>query len=307
MLPDELKNLGIVRIGDNSPPGAETTVVVVGVPRSGTSMVAAVLRQLGVHLGDEIDTSVFEDRAIADAIESGDMDGFRRIVADRNARHGLWGFKRPKAFTRLDDILKELRNPRIVVTMRDCVAIAVRNSKSVYHDEVEGVRRAAQATVAALDALEGVDAPTLMVSYEKAMSNPKKFARHLAAFCGLAPTSEQVQEVVTVMKNGPELYLRNARLIYDGAYVAVDGRLRGWVSSNAAIPEVEIRKGDDVISTIRPGLPVNVPDEVELEPGIRAAGFDIAFDGPVKNVVLQIRNTVFRLRRAAGKQDQPTD
>lgn len=297
MKPDDLRNLGIVRIGANCPPGEETTVVVVGVPRSGTSMIASALKQLDVHLGDEIDNSVFEDRAIAAAIEGGDMDRFRAIVRQYNTDHSVWGFKRPKAFTKLGEILGELRNPRIVVTMRDCVAIAVRNSKSVYHDEVEGIRRAAQATIAALDALDRVDCPVLMVSYEKAMSNPKKFTRQLAAFCGLTPTPEVIGDVVDVLKNGPELYLSNARLIYDGAYTIDAGRVRGWVASNQRIPEIEIRKGEDVVSIFRPNLPAVLPDDLTLEPGMRAAGFDVALEDSASSVVLQIRNTVFRLRR----------
>ena len=295
----DLRNLGIVRIGDNCRPGGQTTIVVVGVPRSGTSMVASVLKQFGIHLGDEIDSSVFEDRAIAGAIDRGDMDAFRSIVEDYNAGHRIWGFKRPKAFSRLDDILKELRNPRIVVTMRDCVAIAVRNSKSVYHDETEGIRRAAQATVAAVDALEDVTCPVLMVSYEKAMSNPKKFARQLAAFCGLAPSPEMIQDVVAVMKNGPELYLKNARLVYEGGYSAAGGRLKGWIMSNAAIPEIEIRSGGKVLKSFTPDLPAEPPEATEVPGGTRIAGFDVALDDPPEDIILQVKNTVFQLKAEA--------
>jgi Sulfotransferase family len=295
---DDLRNLGLVRMGDNCTPGAETTIVVVGVPRSGTSMVAAVLRQLGVHLGDETDTSVFEDRAIAAAIDQGDMEAFRKIVADNNSNHTVWGFKRPKALAKLHDIVRDLRNPRIVVTMRDCVAIAVRNSKSVYHDEIEGIRKAAQATVAALGALEGITCPVLMVSYEKAMGNPRKFTRQLAAFCGLTPSQEEIQAVVPVMKNGPELYLQNARLIYDGAFTVEGGRIRGWVMSNSAMPEIDVRNGTTLVASFRPDLPADVPAGYDAPPGVRFAGFDITLGEAGGDVILQVRNTVLRLRRA---------
>ena len=64
------------------------------------------------------------------------------------------------------------------------------------------------------------------------MSNPKKFARQLAAFCGLTPSPEMIQDVVAVMKNGPDLYLKNARLVYEGGYSAAGGRLKGWIMRN---------------------------------------------------------------------------
>ena len=296
MQTDDLRNLGIVRIGDNCRPGEQTTIVVVGVPRSGTSMIASVLKQFGVHLGDEIDTSVFEDRTIAKAVDSGDMEAFRTIVEDYNASHRIWGFKRPKAFSHLDEILKVLRNPRIVVTMRDCVAIAVRNSKSVYHDEVGGIRRAAQATLAAIDALGDVTCPMLMVSYEKAITNPKTFARQLASFCGLAPSPEMIQDVVNVMKNGPELYLKNARLIYDGSYSAEAGHLKGWIMSNSVIPEIEIRSSGKVLKSFRPDLPAEPPEGADMSGGMRIAGFEIAADGLPDDIVLQVKNTVFQLQ-----------
>ena len=246
-------------------------------------------------MGDETDSSVFEDRAIAAAIDGEDFDAFAKIVKNYDAQHKVWGFKRPKAFIRLDNILKGLRNPRIIVTMRDCVAIAVRNNKSVYHGEVEGVHRAAKATLAALDALDGANCPILMVSYEKAMSNPKKFSRQVAAFCGLAAPPDMIQSIVEVMKNGPEIYLQNARLVYEGTYSAGNGKVSGWIMSNAAIPEIEILKDGKILKTFMPTLPATHPSGSKLPKGMQIAGFAEDYGDAKGAIVLRVRNTVFEL------------
>jgi hypothetical protein len=50
----------ILRPGNLEP---EKTLVVLGSPRGGTSMLAGLLRELGVHMGDRIDRHNHEDQA----------------------------------------------------------------------------------------------------------------------------------------------------------------------------------------------------------------------------------------------------
>lgn len=295
---DSLKNDGLITTRTDNPPGEPTTIVVVGVPRSGTSMVGAALRALGVFIGDEIDTSVFEDRRLFGAFESGNADQVREVVEDYNGRHRTWGFKRPKAFARLDELLSELRNPRLIVTFRDPVAIAVRNSKSVYADPIQGVRSSARAALAVISAIEQADCPVMMVSYEKAMSNRKAFVRRLTAFCGLPYGPEQLEAVRGVMTNGPEFYLSNARLIYEGQFSVAKGRVAGWIMTNSQTPELGLFKDGEQIGTIQPEASEDIPEGIECKPGFQIARFDEkAGTRATKNLELRVANTTFALTK----------
>src|SRR5688572_21236041 len=121
-----LTNFGLLRTADIEL-GLPATVIVVGLPRSGTSMIAAVLRALDVYIGTEIDGAVFEDRQFAAALASGHPEELARLIDERNAAHAIWGFKRPEAYRQLELLIPLCRNPRVIVTFRDILAIALRN------------------------------------------------------------------------------------------------------------------------------------------------------------------------------------
>lgn len=295
---DSLKNDGMITTLTDNQPGEPTTIVVVGVPRSGTSMVGAALQALGVFIGDEIDTSVFEDRRLFGAFESGNEEEVRAVVSDYNSRHATWGFKRPKAFARLDELLAQLRNPRLIVTFRDPVAIAVRNSKSVYADPIKGVRQSARAAMAVISAIEQVDCPAMLVSYEKAMSNKKAFIRRLTSFCGLPYSQEVLEKLRGVMTNGPEFYLSNARLIYEGEFSVKKGRVEGWIMTNAQTPTLGLFKDGEEILTIRPKVSEDAPEGVERKPGFQIARFDEkAGTRATRNLEMRVANTTFALTK----------
>ena len=64
----ELRNRGFSVLRATAPTDT-ATIIVVGVARSGTSMVASALRAMGVFLGDQVHDSVYEDIEIAAALE----------------------------------------------------------------------------------------------------------------------------------------------------------------------------------------------------------------------------------------------
>ena len=73
-MPDasNLSNDGFMTLlPDGYEPPEERTFIVIGLARGGTTMVARLLDAFGVHMGDEADNPVVEDRRIAAAIEDG--------------------------------------------------------------------------------------------------------------------------------------------------------------------------------------------------------------------------------------------
>jgi hypothetical protein len=229
-----LLNYGAVRRND-APPGAEATLIVAGLPRSGTSMVAAILLDLGVFMGDRIDGAVFEDLELAAALESGQREPLSQIIAQRNTVHRLWGFKRPEAYKHLDRLCAACRHPRIIVMFRDILAISIRNSIAVQLDPVQSLPGLLGDYEALLRALERVRVPMLLLSYEKCVQFPVETVREIASFAGVEITDEVANEAAALIENGNPHYVRAARLHYEGQVGRLNqGRLYGWAKARNA-------------------------------------------------------------------------
>lgn len=201
----QLRNDGISILGDNDSPTSRT-IIIVGLPRSGTSMPAKALYDLGVWMGDRIDTSVFEDVRLAEALEkkTEDLSG---VIEDYNNRFDIWGFKRPMAFRQLPKHINEFRNPRILVMFRDPLAIAKRNNISVDIPLHTALQDSAKQISELVEFSINIDAPKMFVSYEKAMLSPENFTKAIAQFAGCKPTPEDLKNAISNIQNSPKNYL----------------------------------------------------------------------------------------------------
>ncbi|MER9000005.1 hypothetical protein NKJ52_20595 [Mesorhizobium australicum] len=205
---DELHNSGI-EVFNDQPIGRTLTIIVAGVPRSGTTMVAKALQSLGVFLGDEIDASVQEDLRLSAAIEQNNQE-ISDIVAAYNRAHSVWGFKRPTAYQTID--LRLFRNPRLVLTFRDPVAIAKREEISMVSDFRIQLRRAAEWSLNLTDFALQQTVPTMLVSYEKALQNPQAFIWQLARYIGVTPSWRVARSAAASIKASPSDYLEKSQV-----------------------------------------------------------------------------------------------
>jgi hypothetical protein len=225
---DGLINKGLAEINP-APVGPQATLAVVGLTRSGTSMLSSLLQTFGIPMGDVIDSAVFEDVEIAKFIDAKDFDGLRQAVAKRDGAHDIWGFKRPNAYKVIDQLTPLLRNPRLIVTFRDILAIAMRNHVSMQMDVISALPRYAAEYEDLVGIIAGLKCPMLLVSYEKFIQFPEESIIRTARFAGIEPTPELVARALQVVDNGPDNYLKASRLRYTGHVDRiVNGRLRGW-------------------------------------------------------------------------------
>ena len=97
----------------------ENTVVIVGVQRGGTSMVAGVARELGVNLGKNLGNN-HEDPEFL----SKDLDKIRNVIASRNQSFDVWGWKMPHSSEYLLELLADVRNPFVIVVVRNLLAVS---------------------------------------------------------------------------------------------------------------------------------------------------------------------------------------
>ncbi len=223
-----LVNKGLIEINP-APFGTNATLAVVGLPRSGTSMLSALLQEIGVFMGDAVDKAVFEDVEVAKFLDSGDFAGLKAFAAKRNAARHVWGFKRPHAYRVLPKLVPVLRNPRIIVMFRDVLAIAVRNHVSMQMDVIPALPRYVEEYADLVRNISALKCPLLLVSYEKFVQFPEESIERTAAFAGVALTPALKEKALAAVKNGADNYLNASRLRYTGHVDRIiDGKLRGW-------------------------------------------------------------------------------
>lgn len=168
----------------------QRSVVTFGHFRGGTSMVAGILRMLGLFMGDRIEEGNNEDADFKDA----PPDVIRARIRQRDAAHDVWGFKYPGVYENGAAWIDDLRHPFFVCVSRDPLASAQGEVFCrVFEDEFEALRVKVEHQVMILRYLEEIMArrlPLLLVSYERALQYPAELVDALGAFVGLEVPSD---------------------------------------------------------------------------------------------------------------------
>jgi hypothetical protein len=274
------------------------TFIVTGLYRSGTSLVASILRQAGIFMGQQINDVVFEDNEILAVLRTGDAEKLKRMIAERNANYGTWGFKMPLVYAHLHPAQVALfENAHLIVPFRDIAAIVVRNSLSEYKEALTGsgeavrqrpnpgamaaLRGAVSQLNALLTFLDTVSAPSLLLSYEKALIFPGEFIDALVRFCGLPANANLRARLIGLVEPNRQHYLTRARRIYRGRIDAVvDGRMFGWchqIGSTDPVP-LELFVDDQLAKSFL--ADVFRQDLLEAGIGTGAHGFIVQLGGP---------------------------
>lgn len=160
---------------------AQRTIVVLGSPRGGTSMVSATLRKLGVMMGEKLGHQ-HEDRNFRRDVP---LPMMIETIQHRNREHDVWGWKLPNSVYYVEDLLPYLRNPHFVAIFRNPYSISRSSAERDRRDyEVNLLQVAANHTKKVVDLLARLKAPAALTAFESAMANPDQFVRGLASFVG---------------------------------------------------------------------------------------------------------------------------
>jgi hypothetical protein len=205
-------------------PRKKNTIVVLGAPRGGTSMVSGICRQLGVPMGDDIDPANNEDRDFQ--IHGGDrsvlkgdgsdqkraeiINNLKNLVATRNKMHDVWGWKDPLASYYVEDLLDCLvNNPRYICVFRDPVAVVAGELRTKIISEMTGeeiqkrkpifIDNVLEQQQAIVNLVRLTRAPTLFLSYEKTLAYPMDTITTIAEFIGreLPKAGEGLEKLVS--------------------------------------------------------------------------------------------------------------
>ena len=238
MTADPYQNSGLLLLTPSTT-ARRRTLVVMGLARSGTSMIAGCLHELGVFMGDQAPPPVYEDMALSAAVEAGDLAAVQRIVRQYNRRHATWGWKRPASLHHIADLHATLRDPHYVVVFRDLFAIANRNRISMGADLLANMQRSADEYRKLLDFLERLRSPCLLISYDKALRHKEELVDTLCGFAGLQPPAPLRARAVAFVAPSPPAYLQASRAgrVIGHIDVVHTDQVLGWAARRPQAPE----------------------------------------------------------------------
>jgi len=161
----------------------QKTVMVLGVERGGTSMVAGILRGLGVNMGDRAGFNHEDPQFLTD-----DPDVLGKRIQNRNKQADVWGFKIPKQVQLMDFFEGNLRNPYYVIVFRNLLAIADSWQQRGAGSVVDSIDRTIRYYNLIVEHCKKTARPVLMLNYERAVSSDEgreEAVRALGDFLGI--------------------------------------------------------------------------------------------------------------------------
>lgn len=230
----DYQNKGLISLHQatgSSGPSDTRTLIVTGVARSGTSMVARVLHGAGVFMGEHLDDVVFEDQELGAlfAQPTFDPDRLRDLVRQRDRVHSVWGFKRPQLRMQGPNGIDLFRNPSVVVMVRDPVAVAERYAIAEHLALSHSLSVAMKDLQQMMQFAETITCPVLLVSYEKATRQPDRFIARLLDFCGLDLSPAEQEGLLPLVEPDRPAYIETARRVLAGYIDCIDDTtLVGW-------------------------------------------------------------------------------
>ncbi|MBJ3777295.1 sulfotransferase family protein [Acuticoccus mangrovi] len=198
-------NLG-VGVLNAAPCAAEATIAVTGVGRSGTTMVARILAALGLPTGVPVGEDVLESPEVNTLVLARDVAGFAALCRRADAAHPRWTLKSPKLRNHIADFSAVMRAPRWIVVMRDPVAVAARNALVADVDLLENMEAAARGNLRICRQLAGLNAPALLLSYEKTLQHPAETVAAVARFCDVPLGAAAAAPLGATVMNGDPRY-----------------------------------------------------------------------------------------------------
>ncbi len=227
-----LNNKGMKFIGKKESLAlADKTLIVIGIARGGTSLIAGSLEHLGIFTGELSCAPVFEDVKLATAFENNDIEQAKQVIEAYNQQHNVWSFKRPASIDYLETLNTLCRNPIYLFVFKDIFAISNRNSISVKQDVVSGLKKAHDDYAKVVDFIANNDLNAFLFSYEKVMMDKEFFIDTLVSVIGKERvTEEQKKAALEFIEPNPKAYLDATRMTKSKGTVdvATATKVSGW-------------------------------------------------------------------------------
>lgn len=166
----------------------QKTYIVCGNFRGGTTAVAQLLDRLGIPMGEKMDPNrncedlEFQQLLLKDTLDRTELD---RLVGQRNAQYGVWGFKFPGAHLHMPEMLASFRNPRVIFVFRDPYAVAESEKRRTGQDLYRMMERTVDYNLRMTRLLQSLSCPTHPLSFEQLLVRPAVVIDRLLTFLGV--------------------------------------------------------------------------------------------------------------------------
>jgi hypothetical protein len=179
-----------------TPASGPRTVVVFGVTRGGTSMIAGAVRGFGVFLGDNLPVNNEDPDFTYKSLPL-----MKASILARNEKFQSWGWKFPMAANYMEELMPVLRNPVFVIVARDIAATASALTRWHNRDRSAALSEALMQTQKNFMLALRWQTPTLFVSYERAVASPDVCLDELASFLD-TPLTVDRSKLIDFMARG---------------------------------------------------------------------------------------------------------
>lgn len=174
-------NSGIILCQPEHDVPDESTLIIEGIARGGTSMVSSMVSSAGYYMDGY--APAWESHRWKHCFNYG--GDVAKMIEEYNSLGSRWGFKHPglmfAMLDRWETFLGQLRNPRVIIVFRDPVAVDCRSYLAMRQHSIE-------VAIVQMQALThwaiGTEVPVMMVSYEKMIQASSETATHFNRFVG---------------------------------------------------------------------------------------------------------------------------
>ncbi len=251
------KGIGFIEV-NKSTQQIKKTLIVIGVARGGTSLIAGSLDHMGIFTGDSSGNPVYEDLRLAKAFEEGEYARAQEIINDYNSRFDVWAFKRPASVQYLTKLISMTRNPVLLIVFRDIFSIANRNKLSMKMGLVPGLQKALHDYNDIVEIIGKRYCDMYFFSYDKVMIHKELFIKELSELSSATCTSDTYAKVSEFIQPDSASYLKNTRI--NKAIGRIDNCTRrvvsGWaaITNNKHVVELELHVNGHFVSAMQADL-----------------------------------------------------
>lgn len=208
----DLRNTGIVRINFEGLDHKDcATICVIGLPRSGTSLISSILYHLRVFTGDRSFPPTYEDKILKDLLDKDDWAEFKKVIGVNTKRYKKWAFKLPRATYKIKEVVSLLSNPIIICSVRDPLSIQLRKNISQKEQDVfKGMQESLESYQTLFLKLSSLECPIMLVAYDKVSGNIEGLVKQISQIF-FPGGGIDIPSVIEKVVRDQDKYLENAR------------------------------------------------------------------------------------------------
>lgn len=173
--------------GQTSPP-LSRPIIVTGVARGGTSLIASICHHLGIPMGRG--GPRYENRYLQRAVLANRWDVVSLLLAEIRVAQPLWGWKLPALVNNLPRVEALIPDARYLFVFKDVVSVA-RRKASTNGDMARIIGNAVRSYRNVTDFVAASRPPCMLLSYEAIASDMPHWIREIARFCEIGADDPQ--------------------------------------------------------------------------------------------------------------------